>query len=324
MATAQQVQSFITTLGNLARAEVKKRIAAGQKWSLPSVCIAQAALETGWGTSSLMTKAHAYFGIKAGSGWTGKVYSTRTHECYDGLNYTTITDVFRAYDSLADSVKDYFDLITGLSRYSAACGTTDPRACITAIKNGRYATAPDYITNVMSIINKNDLTKYDDVSGSSNPSPDPSPAPGVKSIEAVAKEVINGLWGNNPERSAKLAAAGYNASEVQNKVNELLNANKTATPSKSITTIAKEVIAGKWGNNPQRAEKLKASGYDPNAVQNKVNELMHSGSSHKKSVETVAREVIAGKWGNNPERKRKLEAAGYNYTEVQTMVNRLM
>ena len=320
MATAQQVQNFITTLGNLARSEVKRRIAAGQKWSLPSVCIAQAALETGWGTSSLMTKANAYFGIKAGSGWTGKIYSSRTQECYDGLNYTTITDAFRAYDSLAESVKDYFDLITGLSRYAAACGTTDPRACITAIKNGGYATAPDYITNVMSIINKNDLTKYDDVSGGSDPAPDP----GVKSIEAVAKEVIAGLWGNNPERSAKLASAGYNAAEVQNKVNELLKSHKKVTPTKSITDIAREVIAGKWGNNPQRAEKLKAAGYDPNAVQNKVNELMNSGSSNKKSVETVAREVIAGKWGNNPERKRKLEAAGYNYTEVQTMVNRLM
>ena len=213
MATAQQVQNFITTLGNLARAEVKKRIAAGQKWSLPSVCIAQAALETGWGTSSLMTKANAYFGIKAGSGWTGKIYSSRTQECYDGLNYTTITDAFRAYDSLAESVKDYFDLITGLSRYAAACGTTDPRACITAIKNGGYATSPTYINTIMSIINSNNLTKYDNVEDVEN-SVDNS-----KSIEELARAVIRGEYGNGQERKDKLGNL-YN--EVQKRVNEIL------------------------------------------------------------------------------------------------------
>lgn len=43
-----------------------------------------------------------------------------------------------------------------------------------------------------------------------------------KSILDIAKEVINGLWGNGAERKEKLNAAGYDAKEVQNKVNELL------------------------------------------------------------------------------------------------------
>ena len=53
-----------------------------------------------------MTKANAYFGIKAFSGWQDKVYNAETAECYDGKTYTNITVCFRAYDSLEDSVKD--------------------------------------------------------------------------------------------------------------------------------------------------------------------------------------------------------------------------
>lgn len=46
------------------------------------------------------------------------------------------------------------------------------------------------------------------------------------------------------------------------------------TTKKSVTTIAKEVIAGKWGNGSERKKKLTAAGYDYNAVQKKVNELL--------------------------------------------------
>ncbi len=84
MATKTQVDDFISRLSALAVAEYQERKKAGKKWVLPSVCIAQSALETGWGTSPLMVKANAYFGIKAGTGWTGKVYSTKTQECYNG------------------------------------------------------------------------------------------------------------------------------------------------------------------------------------------------------------------------------------------------
>ncbi|MCM1218142.1 MAG: glucosaminidase domain-containing protein [Lachnospiraceae bacterium] len=163
MATKKQVSNFISQLSALAVAEYKKRKNAGRKWVLPSVCIAQAALETGWGTSPLMVKANAYFGIKAGTGWTGRVYSTKTQECYNGRDYTTITDLFRAYGSLAESVADYYDLITGLDRYAKACNQSDAKKCIQAIKDGGYATSPTYVTNVMSIINQYGLTEYDKV-----------------------------------------------------------------------------------------------------------------------------------------------------------------
>jgi nucleoid-associated protein YgaU len=200
---------FIETLGKLAQAECAKR----DKWVLPSVCIGQAALETGWGNSNLMTKANAFFGIKAGKNWTGKVYSADTQECYDGVNYTDITDTFRAYDSLEESVKDYYDLITNSSRYSAACNVNDAKTAITAIKNGGYATSPTYVTNVMSIINSNSLTNYDTVV---------TGAAASESVEDIAKEVLAGKWGNGIDRMNRLSAAGYDYAEVQQMVNSLV------------------------------------------------------------------------------------------------------
>lgn len=156
---------FFTTLGNLAVAESNRRIANGQKFVLPSVCIAQSALETGYGTAGLMVKANAFFGIKAGGSWKGKVYTADTHEVYDGVEYNTTAN-FRAYDSLADSVADYYELIITASRYSGGLSTypdgiKSANDTITAIWSGGYATDELYVSKVMSIINSNDLTQYD-------------------------------------------------------------------------------------------------------------------------------------------------------------------
>lgn len=88
---------------------------------------------------------------------------------------------------------------------------------------------------------------------------------------------------------------------------------------KSITTIAKEVINGKWGNGNERKTKLTKAGYDYKKVQKKVVELL---KSKKKSNETIANEVIRGKWGNGEERKKRLTKAGYDYKKIQQIVNK--
>lgn len=58
-----------------------------------------------------------------------------------------------------------------------------------------------------------------------------------KSVETVAREVIAGRWGNNPERKKALEAKGYNYEEVRDKVNEILNGSavKPSTPSQPQT-----------------------------------------------------------------------------------------
>lgn len=124
-----------------------------------SVIIAQSVLETGWGQSKIMMKANALFGIKAGSGWKGKVYSSYTNEVYDGVESTEYA-TFRAYDSIEESIEDYYKLIK--NNYKKALNCDTQKESIQAIKNGGYATDPDYVSKIMSIINANDfIERYD-------------------------------------------------------------------------------------------------------------------------------------------------------------------
>ena len=111
--------------------------------------------------------------------------------------------------------------------------------------------------------------------------------------------------------------------------------SKLNPPKKTVEELAKEVLAGKWGNGSARKDNLTKAGYDYSAVQTKVNELCGkkttttttatpAKTSTKKSNEQIAKEVIAGKWGNGATRKAKLKAAGYNPTVIQTLVNKLL
>lgn len=93
----------------------------------------------------------------------------------------------------------------------------------------------------------------------------------LKSIDEVAREVINGAWGNGQDRFNRLAAAGYDGNAVQNRVNEILGAKSTTSNKKSNETIANEVIQGKWGNGDTRKIALTNAGYNYNAIQSIVN-----------------------------------------------------
>lgn len=128
---------------------------------LPSLTIAQAILESGWGTSGLTQYANALFGIKAGSEWKGRVYSCNTMECYDGVNFTTETGCFRAYPNWGASIADHAQFLCSLSRYAAVIGEKDWQKACLAIQKAGYATDPDYAEKLMSIIRSYDLTKYD-------------------------------------------------------------------------------------------------------------------------------------------------------------------
>lgn len=164
MATAKQVQDFIALIAPIVIDICNRK----KKKVLPSVCIAQACCESAYGTSKKMINANAVFGIKVGkskvhfgTAWKDKAYSTKTKECYDGKTYTTINDMFRAYDSIRDAVEDYYDMLGSCSRYAGCIGVTDYTAAIAAIKNGGYATSPIYISTITSIIKKYNLTQYD-------------------------------------------------------------------------------------------------------------------------------------------------------------------
>ncbi len=191
MATTKQVKDFIRKVAPVAQAKASGR----EQWSLPSVCIAQCCCESAYGTSPKMMRANAILGIKVGksrvhfgTAWKDKAYSTQTKECYDGKTYVNITDMFRAYDDIDGAIEDYYDMLAACSRYRNCLNQTDARNCITAIKNGGYATSPTYISTIMNIITKYNLTRYDSVvtdnngsiAISQNHNPYPEPAQNVR------------------------------------------------------------------------------------------------------------------------------------------------
>lgn len=97
-----------------------------------------------------------------------------------------------------------------------------------------------------------------------------------------------------------------------------------ADTKKSNEEIAKEVIAGKWGNGDERKDRLTKAGYNHNTIQSLVNQMLSGKSSKRKSDLEIAREVIQGKWGNGTVRKTRLKLAGYNYNNIQAIVNNLL
>lgn len=218
--SSSETQNYIEKVALLAQKEALFRKNNGRNWSLPSVCIAQSILETGWGKSSIMTKANAYFGIKSGRNWKGPVYSTKTKEWYNGVDATNITDTFRAYTTLEDSIKDYFNLICEYGRYAKACNTMNAKQCIQAIADGGYSTYPTYVNEVMTLINSYDLTRYDTILGNiENTVPEGPEVDREALLNRVVDDVINNKYGSGKERVQKLAAEGFNYREAQNRVN---------------------------------------------------------------------------------------------------------
>ena len=125
-----------------------------------SPIIAQAIHESGWGESKLSAKYHNYFGLKCGTKWTGKSVNMSTQEEYSAGTLTTISANFRAYDSMEEGVKGYFEFIQ-LARYANLKGITSPRKYLETIIADGYATGKSYVDHTMNIINLYNLTQFD-------------------------------------------------------------------------------------------------------------------------------------------------------------------
>jgi flagellar protein FlgJ len=121
----------------------------------PHALLAQAALETGWGQSVPRNAqgecSYNFFGIKATGRWSGGTVSVPTLEFEDGLPVRR-AERFRAYDSPADSFRDYAALIRSNPRYEEALGCgNDVNSFATALQNGGYATDPNYAKKIVSV-----------------------------------------------------------------------------------------------------------------------------------------------------------------------------
>ena len=169
--TAKKPQSeqdqFIAKIGAMAKADMAK------SGICAAITIAQAILESGWGKSELAKNANNLFGMKKslsgnawkGSTWDGKsVYSKQTKEVYASGPATVQAD-FRAYKDWQASVNDHSAYLAGAKngsalRYKGLVGCTDYKKAAQIIKNGGYATAPDYVEKLCRIVEQYGLTKY--------------------------------------------------------------------------------------------------------------------------------------------------------------------
>ncbi|NHZ80708.1 flagellar assembly peptidoglycan hydrolase FlgJ [Massilia sp. CCM 8695] len=121
--------------------------------------LGQAALESGWGKREIRNAdggtSHNLFGIKAGPGWTGKVATAVTTEYVNGKPQTRV-EKFRAYDSYADSFKDYAKLITNNPRYEKVLANAQDAAGFAhGLQKAGYATDPLYAAKLTKIIQRN-------------------------------------------------------------------------------------------------------------------------------------------------------------------------
>lgn len=292
----------------------KKRAGFGQEYE---------ALYQKEGGNEGMTEAQARQKIVSiMQGWIGLKRSDRSHapiiDTYNGNKplprgyAVTYNDAYCATTTSAAAIKaGYTDIIP----VECSCYYLIEKAKAMGIwqENDAYIPAPG------------DEVLYDWDDGANFATTDNQGAPEhVGMVEAVSGSTIKVMEGNMSGGVVGRRNLQVNGRYIRGFIcpNYASKAMEKA-PEKSIDEIATEVLAGRWGNNPERKQRLEAAGYNYEAVQAAVNQKAKGGASTKKSVAAVAQEVLAGKWGNNPARKKALEAAGYDYNAVQAEVNRL-
>lgn len=157
---------------------------------LPSVLIAQAAKENGYGIKAywdnpgvealvtfnnmvgikrdLLNKSWVDVGLSV---WPGKWINKKTPEVYGGVP-VTIYDDFRIYDDIEQSFADYLCFmhwggysVGNPKYYNDIKDVKDYRKLIEIVHKKGYATGPTYASGICKIIEKHNLTKYDDLTG---------------------------------------------------------------------------------------------------------------------------------------------------------------
>lgn len=115
-----------------------------------SIKLAQGILESGYGSSTLATKANNHFGIKCGGNWTGKTYE-RKGSCY------------RVFKSGDDAYLEHSNFLTGNSRYGDLfkLKTTDYKGWAHGLKKAGYATSSTYPQKLIELIERYKLHNYD-------------------------------------------------------------------------------------------------------------------------------------------------------------------
>lgn len=131
-------------------------------FKVASPAIAQACLESGYGTS-FKAEHHNYFGLKYRANRltvnNGTFIDRSSEQKLDG-SYVPITDQWFNFDTMEKGVEGYFQFIN-IANYSKVKTANTPLQYLQEIKNAGYATSINYVANVNNVINKWNLSKYD-------------------------------------------------------------------------------------------------------------------------------------------------------------------
>lgn len=123
---------------------------------LPSLTMAQAILESGWGKASI---GNNIFGIKASADWKGKTQTVQTRE-FTGTKWITINAKFRDYNSIEECIRDR-SLFLSKPRYAKVLAAKDYKTASLEIYRAGYATDPKYPSKLITIIEQNKLYEFD-------------------------------------------------------------------------------------------------------------------------------------------------------------------
>lgn len=164
-----------------------------------SPVIAQAILESGSGTTELAQNANNFFGLKwrenrcpTSNGYYIKIGSEQNP---DGSYVSSVMKWFK-FPDMKSCVQGYFDFINN-QNYASLKGVTDPEEYLRRIKAAGYATSLKYVENLINVIKRYDLTKYDQKEGK--------------------KMRINVHAGHNPDGKAACGAIGYLKESTENR-----------------------------------------------------------------------------------------------------------
>lgn len=221
---------------------------------LYSVSAAQMILESGYVTTTLAKSANNCFGMKKilsgntwESVWDGKSVVPIDTQEWDGKKMITIKADFRKYPCIEDSIKDHSGYLLGAmngskKRYDGLLKCKNYTEAITLIKNGGYATDPNYVSKICSIVTRFNLARYD-----------AEIAPKAEPAKKTTYYVQCGLFkikSNATKLANSLKAAGFRGDVVtvgdQYRVtsNQVKNGDPFATKTNAEKHVAELVKAG--------------------------------------------------------------------------------
>ena len=146
MSSSSSRQQYIEEFAEYAMEQMRR-------YGIPaSVTLAQGIIESGNGKSTLANTANNHFGIKG-----------EYNGHYVLANDDHPNEKFKKYDNVGQSYEDHSKVLMSerYTRYTSSLAHDDYRGWAEAIKRGGYATSATYANTVCSVIEKNNLQKYD-------------------------------------------------------------------------------------------------------------------------------------------------------------------